>query len=106
MPVVNLGQITRSQMIEAASDVDNSASPIDFNGYLHGIFDAGCNGAPIWELLPMQRVTVKAGDIVSISAGGQCGDMPLGDRNFTLTLYQDDMATIVDQYIVNFTLTE
>ncbi|MDY6981002.1 MAG: hypothetical protein SV201_14075 [Pseudomonadota bacterium] len=108
MQIIELGTLTRANFISAGQDIDNSVSPADFTGYIEAVFDRGC-GAYINEpfpMIPKQLINVKAGEILPFSASLQCGDMPLGDRTFTVTLYDADASTIIEQVVVNFTLIE
>lgn len=103
--VVDRGQVSRSYVITALGTIENlTVGP--FEGYVEAVFDAGCNGAGAWEIMPKQAVTVAEGDSLTISAGGQCGDMPLGARTLTATAYGADGTTVVDRVIVQFELIE
>ncbi|MBI1397078.1 MAG: hypothetical protein GC151_13965 [Betaproteobacteria bacterium] len=103
--VVDRGQVSRSELISVASTVDNlTAGP--FEGWVEARFDAGCNGADEWVIVPRYAVQIGVGESVNVSAGGQCGDMPLGPRTLTATAYAADGTTVVDRVIVRFELVD
>lgn len=99
------GDLSRAQLIEASENVENTA-PAAFNGWIEAAFDAGCGGAPTWDIMPKRRFIVQAEEIVTIAAAGQCGDMPLGRRALTVTAYAADATTVVAQAVVRFRLVE
>lgn len=103
--IVNAGTVNRSQLITVTSQVQN-LTPSPFSGFVEAHFDAGCNGAPNWEILPKQPVEVPGDQAVALNVGGQCGDMPLGPRTLTATAYDSDGETVLDRVVVTFTLTE
>ncbi len=103
--LVDAGTVTRAQLIEVSQLVSN-LTPSPFQGYVEARFDAGCNGATSWEILPKQAVTVAAGDQLSLSVSGACSDMPLGPRRLTATAYAADGVTVVDTAVVTFTLVD
>ncbi|XAI95662.1 hypothetical protein [Microcystis phage Mae-JY22] len=103
--IVNTGNVTRAQLITVTSQVQN-LTPSPFSGFVEAHFDAGCNGAPSWEILPKQPVEVPGDQAVSLNVGGQCGDMPLGPRTLTATAYDSDGETVLDRVVVTFNLTE
>lgn len=101
--IVNAGVVTRSDIIEVSIDVDNPLST-STSVLIGVIFDAGCNGAPTWPLVdPPQQYTILANDTLHFNVGGSCGDMPVGGRTVTGTVYDDSMNEL-DSVTVNFTL--
>lgn len=102
---INAGVVSRGTLIEATMEATNPTAS-DFAGFYRMEFDAGCNGAPTWEILPKQAFNIPAGQTMSNTVGGSCGDMPLGDRTLTAELYDEDSITILDTVIVSFTLVE
>lgn len=105
--VVNMGDITRSEMVIGELVVDNPLPEL-WHGYVEfKIIDGGCNGAPVWEILPRQHRTIAASTIADVvGAGGQCGDMPLGPRIAHATVWADDNVTVIGKVIINFRLVE
>jgi len=102
---IDAGTVTRSQMVYATSEVVNSTAQ-DEHGYIQMVFDAGCNGSPTWEIVSKQQVTYPAGQTYSMTVGGQCGDMPLGQRTLTATAWAEDGTTELGKVIVSFNLIE
>lgn len=102
---VDAGNVSRAELISVSGQVQN-LTPSPFSGFLEARFDAGCNGAPSWEILPKQAVEVPGEQAVALNVGGQCGDMPLGPRTLTATAYAADGQTVLDRVIVTFNLTE
>lgn len=99
------GTVTRAQLIEVSQLVTNlTATP--FTGYVEARFDAGCNGASEWQIMPKQAIEVAAGGSVDLSVAGSCGDMPLGARKLEAKAYGPDGETVIDTATVNFTLIE
>jgi hypothetical protein len=96
------GDVRRSQLVNGELTV---TSPINFNGEIEAKFDGGCGGDPEWVILPRQPFSVQAGDNVTLGASGQCGDMPLGARTFTVTAWRAN-GELLDQAVVSFTLVE
>jgi hypothetical protein len=96
------GNVSRSQLVQGELSV---VSPIDFSGEIEARFDAGCGGDPAWIILARQPFSVRAGDTVTLAASGQCGDMPLGPRTFTVTAWRSS-GELLDQAVVSFTLVE
>lgn len=103
--LLDAGTVTRAQLISVTGQVAN-LTPSPFSGYIEAVFDAGCNGAATWPVLPKQGVQVPAEQTVSLTAGGQCGDMPVGSRTLTATAYAADGETVVDRVVVTFNLIE
>lgn len=103
---VNLGNISRGTMIVGEGIVDNPLET-DFHGFAQFIFTTGgCNGAPQWDLMPKQPVTVQAGQVRDVvGAGGSCTDMPLGPQIATATVW-DDLDNIIGTVTVYFNLVE
>lgn len=102
---VDAGTVTRLTIIAVTIEVNNPTN-LDINGYAEIKFDAGCNGAPTWEVLSKQPFVFPANEVYIVNAGGACGDMPLGDRTATGTAWLEDGETIIDDVVVNFTLIE
>jgi hypothetical protein len=96
------GNVSRAQLVQGELSV---VSPINFNGEIEARFDAGCGGDAAWVILPRQPFSVTAGQSVTLGASGQCGDMPLGARTFTVSAWRQD-GTLLDQAVVSFTLVE
>jgi hypothetical protein len=104
--IIDAGIITRAEMIEATLAVSNTTGT-DWLGYWGMVFDAGCSGAPTWEIAPVQPTpAIGAGNEWSVTVGGSCGDMPLGQRTMTATLYGPDPAEVLDVVQVQFELVE
>lgn len=103
--VLDAGTVTRAQVIAVTGQVQN-LTPSPFSGFLEATFDAGCNGAATWPVLPKQAIGVPAEQTVALNVGGQCGDMPTGNRTLTATAYAADGETVVDRVIVSFRLIE
>lgn len=104
--IIDAGVISRAQMVEGSLTVSN-ATDSAWQGYWGMMFDAGCNGAPTWEIAPVQPTpAIAAGTTWSTAVGGSCGDMPTGQRTMTATLYGADPAEVVDVVEVRFELVE
>jgi len=101
---VDIGEVSRGRAIEAAQTVENKTAQ-RFDGWMRAEFDAGCNGAMTWEIMPLQPLSIDPADLKNISVGGECGDMPLGERTLTATVYAADQQTVVDNVVVAFRLT-
>lgn len=102
---ISAGQVNRSQMIESTIQAENF-SAVPKTVWVEMVFDAGCNGAPKWNILPKQQVTIGASQSLATTVGGQCGDMPLGTRTLTATLYASNPIAVLGQVVVNFELIE
>lgn len=102
---IEAGTVTRAQLIEVTQSLEN-LTPSPFDGYVTARFDAGCNGATEWIVLPLQAVTVPPGEQLQLSVAGSCGDMPTGARQLIATAFGPDGATVVDTATVRFTLIE
>lgn len=96
------GEIHRGEQVLGELSV---TSPIDFTGEVEARFDAGCGGEAQWIILQRQPISVTAGQTVTLSASGTCGDMPLGPRTLTVTAWKQD-GSVLDQAVVSFTLVE
>jgi len=104
--IINSGPVSRAQSISVSLAASNG-SGINWTGYYKMAFDAGCNGAATWEIVPLQATpSLAPGEAWNTGVGGSCGDMPLGARTLTATLYEADAVTIADQVQVQFNLTE
>lgn len=103
--VVEIGTVTRAQLIEVTQNLEN-LTPSPFDGFVEARFDAGCNGAAEWIVLPRQTVTVPPGEQLQLSVAGACGDMPTGARELIATAFGPDGTTVVDTATVRFTLIE
>ncbi|MEW6646548.1 MAG: hypothetical protein AB1450_05075 [Pseudomonadota bacterium] len=104
--IIDAGVISRAQMVEGSLTVSNTTASA-WQGYWGMTFDAGCNGAPTWEIAPVQpTLAIAAGTTWSTAVGGSCGDMPIGQRTMTATLYGADPAEVVDVVEVRFELVE
>jgi hypothetical protein len=91
--IIDVGVISRAQLMEASITVQNTTASA-WQGYWGMTFDAGCGGAPTWDIAPIQPTPViAAGAEWSVTVGGSCGDMPLGQRIMAATLYDTDPAT-------------
>lgn len=102
---IEAGTVTRAELITVASQVTN-LTPTPFSGYIEARFDAGCNGATEWVILPKTPIEAPAGETVGLSVGGACGDMPTGARQLVATAYGPDGTTVVDRATVRFNLIE
>lgn len=103
--VIDAGIMSRSEMISGTVEIQNTGGSM-WTGYVEARFDAGCNGAAEWVLMPMQAIEVEAGQTQRIAAGGSCGDMPLGPREFVATAFGPDQTTVVDRVVVRFNLVD
>lgn len=104
--IIDAGVISRAQMVDASLIVSNTTANT-WQGYWGMVFDAGCNGAQTWAIAPVQPTQAIAPSTEwSVTVGGQCGDMPLGERTMTATLYDTDPATVLDVVQVRFELVE
>ena len=103
--IINAGDISRDavQMVNSRADVVN---PLDTDTtiYVEMKFDAGCNGATEWVIFPKQKKTIAALTTGIIGVGGMCGDMALGARTMTATMWGPDSVTVLGTVIVNFNL--
>lgn len=103
--VIDAGVVSRGTIIEASLAAQNDTAS-QWQGYWGMTFDAGCNGADTWEIMPVQQTPlIDIGASDGTTVGGSCGDMPLGARTLTATLYDVDATTVLDQVVVTFELT-
>lgn len=103
--LIDAGTISRGTLINATQDVTNNTGA-DITGWVEMKFDAGCNGAVEWIIMPKQAFTFPNGQTFTLTIGGSCGDMPLGARTLTATAWQPDGTTEIGQVIVSFSLIE
>lgn len=102
---INAGQVSRGQMIESTIQAENF-SAVDKTVWVEMVFDAGCGGASEWNILPKQQTTIGAAQSMAFTVGGQCGDMQLGARTLTATLYNSEGFAVLGQVVVGFNLIE
>lgn len=106
--IYDAGTISRSsgQLVTSLAKTTNPTGAVK-TVWVDMTFDANCAGQPGgWDIMPKQAVQVMAGATLPLSVGGMCGDMPLGARQLIATVYDTDGTTILDTYVVQFTLVQ
>lgn len=104
---VNAGTISRAggALVTSRTDVDNPLAEAK-TVWIEMKFDANCAGQPgEWVILLKQSIDIPANDIITNAVGGMCGDMPLGERTLTTTVW-NDQDEVIDFSVVRFTLIE
>ena len=92
------------QLVHSITDVANPLA-VAKTVWIEMRFDAFCNGqAGDWVIFPKQAMTVLPSVTQRFDFGGMCGDMPLGARKMTATVWDTDGITVLGIAIVNFTL--
>ena len=104
-PPIERGDVSRGQEVAATNRVENTGGGSRVV-WVEAAFDAGCSGEPRWVIMPKTQVDLADGEAFNSGASGRCGDMPLGRRALTITVYAADASTVIDSQRVNFTLTE
>lgn len=97
------GNVSRAEPIQGELEIE---SPSAITAWIEARFDAGCGTSEPWVLMPKQPLALAAGTPVMLSAGGSCGDMPLGPRRLEVTAWQADGITVIDTAVVTVTLIE
>lgn len=101
--IVDAGAIQRGAEVAVFMEAHNAGGST-WNGHVSAIFDAGCNGAEEWDMIPIQARSIGPGQTLSLDAAGQCGDMPTGPRTLAASLHGPDPEEILQQVLVLFDL--
>ena len=104
--IIDGGIVIRNsiQLVHSITDVANPLA-VAKTVWIEMRFDAFCAGqAGDWVIVPKQAMTVLPSVTQRFDFGGMCGDMPLGARKMTATVWDTDGITVLGIAIVNFTL--
>lgn len=100
---VDLGTISRSQEVFISMEVTNSTAS-QFAGYWEATITLDCGGRPVPWVMASGDTTITAGQTITYTVSRTCGDATLGVHTATLTLYESDRTTVVDEVEGTFTL--
>jgi hypothetical protein len=102
---VDLGQISRNTEAQLSATVDNSTGD-EFTGLVVYSTDLDCAGRTEPWVMGTSVIIVPAGENIETAVSQQCSDASLGTHTITITVYQQDGITMVDQVIGTFVLVE
>lgn len=104
---VDVGAVLRGgPLVTSRVDIDNPFGT-ERTVFVEMRFDANCAGQPgDWVVLTKQPVDVEPNSVLPHAVGGMCGDMPLGPRTMTTTVWDSDGTTVIDFAVVRFTLVD